>query len=98
MRHALSIIAGIALMAAAPAIAAADGKAIYSANCAACHNVLAPKLGDKAAWAPRIKQGKDALVASVIKGKGSMPARAGRPGLSDDDVKAAVDYIVSQAQ
>jgi cytochrome c5 len=59
---------------------------------------LDPKLGDKAAWAPRIKQGEDALVASVVHGKGAMAPRAGKPALSDDDIKAAVEYIESKAK
>jgi cytochrome c5 len=82
------------LLTAAPAVAA-DGQAIYDANCAACHKNLKPKLGDKAAWEPLIKQGEDALVASVIKGKGTMPPRGGKPKLSDDDIKAAVQYMES---
>lgn len=89
-----SAIAGMTLMTTAQAVAA-EGQAIYSANCAICHNNLTPKLGDKAAWEPRIKQGQDALVASVIQGKGAMPPRAGKPDLSDDDIRAAVAYIVS---
>jgi len=98
MKSALkSVIAGITLIIAAPAIAA-DGQAVYTANCSPCHNNLKPKLGDKAAWEPIIKQGTDALVASVIKGKGTMPARAGKPALSDADIKAAVEYIESQAK
>jgi cytochrome c5 len=99
MKNALmSAIGGMILIVAAPTIAAADGQAIYAANCAACHNNMQPKLGDKGAWGARIKQGTDALVASVIKGKGAMPARGGHPKLSDDDVKAAVDYMVAQVK
>ncbi len=71
------------------------GQQVYAKNCALCHNNLEPKLGDRAAWEPRIKQGNDALLAAVISGKGAMPPRAGKPALSDDDIKAAVDYIVS---
>lgn len=77
---------------------AADGQAVFDQNCAVCHKMLSPKFGDKAAWAPRIKLGNDALVASVIKGKGGMPPRAGKPDLSDDDIKAAVAYVVSKSQ
>ena len=58
----------------------------------------APKLEDKAAWAPRIAQGKDVLYTSVLKGKGAMPPKAGQTQLSNDEIKAAVDYMVSQAQ
>ena len=56
------------------------------------------KLGDKAAWEPRIAQGKDAMYASALNGKGAMPAKGGRADLSDDAVKAAVDYMVAQSK
>jgi cytochrome c5 len=91
-------IASTALM-ASPAFAA-DGKAVYDATCVACHSTgvaNAPKLGDKAAWAPRVATGKDALVASVVKGKGAMPPKAGA-NLKDDDIKAAVDYMLAAAK
>lgn len=84
--------------AAAPAV---DGKGVYASSCAACHATGAagaPKAGDKAAWAPRIKTGKDALYASALKGKGAMPAKGGNAGLSDAEVKAAVDYLAGQAK
>ena len=98
MKHVLnSAIVGATLMIAVQAVAA-DGQAVYTANCGGCHNLLKPKLGDKAAWEPLIKQGENALVASVIKGKGAMPARGGKPALSDDDIKAAVEYIQSKVQ
>jgi cytochrome c5 len=98
MRHVLKLaIAGVALLTVAPA-AWADGQAVYKANCAPCHNNMKPKLGDKAAWAPLVAQGTDALVASTIKGKGAMPPRGGKPGLSDDDIKAATEYMVGAAK
>jgi|SRR5208282_2862225 len=78
--------------------AEADGKAIYKKTCAACHNSLSPKLGDKAAWAPRLKQGVDALVTSAMKGKGGMPPKGGNTALSKDDIKAAVNYMVSEVK
>lgn len=80
---------------------AADGKAVYDKVCTVCHAsgvANAPKLGDKAAWAPRIATGRDALVASVIKGKGAMPPKGGAGDLKDDDVKAAVDYLIGAAK
>jgi len=67
MRHVLiSAIVGMTLMTATQTVAA-DGQAIYTANCGDCHNLLKPKLGDKQAWDPLIKQGEDVLVAAVIK-------------------------------
>jgi len=81
--------------------AAADGKTVYGQTCAACHAsglAGAPKLGDKAAWGPRTGAGKPALVATVIKGKGAMPPKAGNASLSEDDIRAAVDYMVDQAK
>jgi len=86
------------VLAGATAAQAADGQTVYNQNCGACHNAMKPKLGDKDAWAPLIKEGIDALVATTIKGKGAMPPRGGKPNLSDDDIKAAVEYMVSKAQ
>ena len=87
----------IGLLAAAPA-ALADGQAVYDQNCAACHKMMAPKTGDKTAWAPLIKQGADTLTQSVIKGKGMMPARGGHANLSDADIKSAVEYMISKSK
>ncbi|HEY0846920.1 MAG TPA: c-type cytochrome, partial [Noviherbaspirillum sp.] len=78
-----------------------NGKAIYDASCVACHSTGAagaPKLGDAAAWAPRVKAGAPALYTSAIKGKGAMPAKGGNPKLSDADVRAAVNYMISQSE
>ena len=79
-------------------VVAADGKEIYNKSCALCHAALSPKLSDKAAWEPRLKQGNDALVAAVVKGKGTMPAKGGAAKLSEADIKAAVDYMVEQVK
>jgi cytochrome c5 len=90
--------------AAAPAKAggaAGSGKATYDTVCQVCHGAGvagAPKFADKGAWAPRIKQGVQALHANAIKGKGAMPPKGGNPSLSDADVAAAVDYMVSAAK
>lgn len=82
----------------------ADGKKVYEAACAACHGAGvagAPKVGDKTAWAPRIKQGSATLYDHAIKGfqgkSGVMPAKGGSSA-SDDEVKAAVDYMTSASQ
>ncbi|RIX47670.1 MAG: cytochrome c5 family protein [Rhodocyclales bacterium GT-UBC] len=89
--------------AAAPAAAGApkDGPTVFNTVCGACHNTGAagaPKAGDKAAWAPRIAQGKDALYTSALNGKNAMPARGGAADLSDAEVKAAVDHLIGLAK
>ena len=76
------------------------GKKIYESTCMVCHAAGvagAPKLGDKVAWAPRIKTGMDALYANVIKGKGAMPPKGTYAG-PDADLKSATDYIVAQSK
>ena len=87
--------------AAAAAPGKVDGKKVYDTACAACHVAGvagAPKLGDKVAWAPRLKAGNDALYASAIKGKGAMPAKGGNAALSDAEVKAAVDVMLASVK
>jgi cytochrome c oxidase subunit II len=86
---------------AAPAKGAADGGQTYKTACAVCHDAGvagAPKMGDKAAWAPRIKQGNNTLYASALKGKGAMPPKGGQMQLGDDAVKAAVDHMVAASR
>lgn len=90
-----------AQVAAAKPAAGAKGEGVYKQACAVCHAAGvagAPKLGDKSAWGPRIAKGNDALYASGLKGKGAMPAKGGNPALADADVKAAIDYMVSQTK
>ena len=91
--------------AAAPAAGStvdlALGERVYKQACFACHAAGvagAPKLGDKAAWAPFIATGMDAMVAIVIKGQGAMPPRGGLASASDSDLHAAVAYMVQQSQ
>ena len=85
--------------AGAPATSAAGkGKSVFDGTCSVCHGAGiagAPKAGDKAAWAPRVKQGMPALYETALKGKGAMPPKGGNNALSEADVKAAVDYMVS---
>jgi cytochrome c5 len=76
---------------------AASGEQTYEV-CSSCHGIGmlgAPKYGSKADWAPRIKQGKQALYDAAINGMGAMPPKGGVPSLSDADVKAAVDYMLA---
>jgi len=77
------------------------GKSIFNKTCALCHAsgvAGAPKPGDTADWGPRIAQGNDLLYKHAMEGytgaKGMMPARGGNTALTDDEVKAAVDYMV----
>ena len=91
----------ISIVLATSAVALADGESTYKDACAVCHAAGiagAPKLGDKAAWAPRIATGNDALYTTALKGKGAMPAKGGRAEISDDDIKAVVDYMVAQSK
>lgn len=93
--------------AAAPVAAPAEventiGKSTFNKVCALCHAAGvagAPKPGDKADWGPRIAQGMDLLHKHALEGftgaKGAMPARGGSTTLTDDEVMAAVDYMVS---
>jgi cytochrome c5 len=81
------------------------GKGVYNKVCVMCHAAGvagAPKFGDKADWGPRIAQGMDVLYKHALEGftgsKGMMPPRGGSTTLSDDEVKAAVDYMVHNAQ
>ena len=82
------------------ASAAADGKGLYDKACFACHAAGvagAPKFGDKAAWAPFVAQGMDAMLKIVISGKGAMPPRGGTTA-TDAELQAAVQYMVDNAK
>ena len=58
---------------------------------------LAPALGDAAAWAPRIAQGRELLNQHALQGLNAMPAKGGRVDLSDEEILATVDYMLEQA-
>lgn len=92
--------AGKTNVAVADATDSKAGEKTYQAVCAMCHAaglMEAPKLGDKAAWEPRIAQGKATLVEHAIKGIRMMPAKGGNPGLSDDEVTQAVVYMANKS-
>lgn len=89
------------LLAAGSGFAAMSGQEVYNQACGSCHNTgvaNAPKLGDADTWSTRLDQGKEALYDSAINGKGSMPPKGGQSGLSDAEVKAAVDYILNKSK
>ncbi len=76
------------------------GEKVFNTTCVSCHGagVLgAPKVGDKAAWQPRVAQGKDTLYTHALNGFKMMPPRGGNAALKDDEVKAAIDYMVSKS-
>ena len=96
-------------VAAAPAAPAAPvnavGNSVFNKTCALCHAAGvagAPKPGDKADWAPRIAQGDETLYKHALDGftgeKGMMPPRGGGSALSDEEVKAAVDFMVAKSR
>ena len=80
---------------------ASVGKQVVTQVCAVCHAsgmMNSPKVGNAADWAPRLEKGIDTLYDHAINGFNMMPARGGNPKLTDDEVKAAVDYMVSSAE
>ena len=100
MKKLTNIVVASMLLAVSGSVLA-DGQKTYQATCQACHNsgaAGAPKLGDKEAWAPRIATGVDAMLAIAIKGKGAMPPKGACAACTDDDLKAAIEYMVSQSQ
>ena len=96
------IAAGVIMLAVTSAVPAFDaGVSVYNSKCIICHGsgvAGAPKTGDKAAWAPRIAQGMDTLLANAIKGKNAMPPRGTCTECSDADLAAAIEYMVSKSQ
>jgi cytochrome c5 len=98
--------AAAAVAAPTPVATVMTGPQVYNAACIVCHQPPgtggAPPIGDVAAWQPRIAQGMDTLYMHALQGyqgeKGFMPPKGGRVDLSDDEIKAAVDYILEQSR
>ncbi len=81
------------------ATAPKSGKEVYDGVCFACHAsgvLAAPKFRDQADWANRIAKGKEALLQSAINGLNNMPARGGNPNLQDEELKAAIEYMLGE--
>ena len=98
MKALLPVLAAATLTLSTGLSQAAEGKDVYNQACAMCHVpglANAPKFGDTDAWGPRVKTGREALLTSVLKGKGAMPAKGGNPKLSDEDVGAALDFMLA---
>src|SRR5438876_820792 len=77
--------------AAGAAAGSRTGEQVYKAVCTNCHQT-------GVAWAPHLVHGTAGLLQSALKGKGAMPPKGGNPSLSDDDVRAAVEFMVSQSK
>ena len=91
-----------AMSAAAPAASAEprSGDAVYNAVCIACHGTGAagaPKVGDSGAWAPRAAQGIDTLLTHATNGLNAMPPKGTCGDCSEDELKAAIEYMLSQS-
>lgn len=97
------LLAGIfqAVPAQASSDSMATGKAVYEKSCSVCHAsgvAGAPKVGDKQAWSEGIGDGIDSLVQIAINGQGAMPPKGGNAALTDDEVKAAVHFMVQESK
>ncbi len=91
-------VAGVEVKDEADAASLKSGEQVYAAQCVACHGAGlagAPKLGDAAAWAPRIAQGYETLLTSALKGKGAMGAQGGGD-FSDFEISRAVVHIANK--
>lgn len=100
IKLATPVIGAAALTVATPSMAG-DGEKVYKKACKMCHGagmMGAPKVGDTAAWADRIAKGMDSLNDHAINGFGKMKPKGGKKSLSDDDVKAAVAFMVEQSK
>jgi Cytochrome c5 len=85
----------------ASAAPVSEGAKIYEASCAVCHAtdaMGAPALGDKKAWEAALKKGIDTVYKNAIGGINAMPPKGGNANLTDDQLKATVDYIVDQSK
>jgi cytochrome c5 len=97
----LCAVGGILLATTAMVCAQDKGQEIYDSKCKVCHGTGAagaPKMGDKEAWAPRIATGTDSLMNSVINGKNAMPPKGTCMDCSDEDLKAAMNYMISNSK
>jgi cytochrome c5 len=97
----LKPVGEVALAEASTTPGVRSGEQVVNIVCQTCHGaglVGAPKIGDKAAWQPRLAQGVNPLHEHAIKGIRAMPPRGGNPSLSDAEVSAAVDYMLRQSK
>jgi cytochrome c5 len=93
-------VARIEFGAAAAPAGARKGEDIVKSTCAACHQAgiaNAPKIGDRAAWGPHLKEGLQGMLATAIKGKGAMPPRGGDASLTDAELARAIIFMANQS-
>src|SRR5262245_60664628 len=96
----LQPVGKVEVSAPASAPGARGGEEIYKSVCTACHQTGvagAPKIGDKAAWAPRLKDGLNGMVAIATKGKGAMPPKGGATDLSQAELTRAIVFMANQS-
>ena len=96
---ALAALAGVSL-AFAQLPPERTGEQVVKQQCASCHEAGldgAPRIGDKAAWSPRMSAGLDAMVRSATAGHGKMPARGGLANTTDPELRAAITYMFNPA-
>ena len=97
--HLVVGVLGLASMSSTNSLAN-DGGTVYNTYCAVCHKSglnAAPKTGQKAFWIKRVAQGKETVYKHAIEGLRAMPPKGGIASLTDDEVKAAVDYMVGRS-
>lgn len=98
---AVLLAGGVYFLIAAGLVFTHPGAALYERVCIACHGTGvagAPKREDPADWAPRLARGESALLQTAIQGKGAMPPRGSCSSCSDEDLRAAIDYMTAQAR
>lgn len=101
MKKIILAAAAAAMLLPATANAERTGAEVYQSKCFVCHAsgvAGAPKLGDKAAWAPRIAKGEDTLLATAISGIRAMPPKGTCMDCSDAELKAAIAHMIEQSK
>ncbi|MDY6890590.1 MAG: c-type cytochrome [Pseudomonadota bacterium] len=101
MKKTLLVTAAALLLSSTAALAERSGEELYNTKCSVCHVAGvagAPKFGDAAAWAPRAAKGLDGLLASAKNGLNAMPPMGTCMDCSDEELKAAIQYMLDAAQ